>query len=99
MIKEGFVWAIMLLPLASFALITLVSFLGSRGRRTGDPLSGTCGTAATSRSWRSSASFLLSIWAFAKVADTDGTRVGYEAHDWLNIGTLNIIDRHHAWTD
>ena len=27
-IKEGLVWAIMLLPLSSFVVITLVSFLG-----------------------------------------------------------------------
>ena len=32
-IPEGFVWAIMFLPLGSFAVITLVSFLGlTRGR-------------------------------------------------------------------
>ncbi len=80
----------MFLPLASFALITLVSFLGLTRSQDGRPAVWDVRYSGYVTILAILGSFLLSIWAFAKVADADGTRVGYEAHDWLNIGTLNI---------
>ncbi|HEY8766580.1 MAG TPA: NADH-quinone oxidoreductase subunit L [Dehalococcoidia bacterium] len=90
MIKEGFVWAIMFLPLASFALITLVSFLGLTHSQDGRPAVWNVRYSSYVTILAILGSFLLSIWAFAKVADNDGTRIGYEAHHWLTVGSLNI---------
>ncbi|MEO8456589.1 MAG: NADH-quinone oxidoreductase subunit L [Chloroflexota bacterium] len=90
MIKEGFVWAIMFAPLTSFAIITLVSFLGlTRAKDGRDPAwnvrySGYVTILAIA------IAFGLSIWAFQGVADKDGARIGFEAHHWLTIGSLDI---------
>jgi NADH-quinone oxidoreductase subunit L len=84
-IKEGAVWAIMLLPLGSFAAITLVSFLGLTRDGTWQPrYSGYLTIAAIF------ASFLLSLWALDTVADSDGARAGFGAHDWLTVGGLQV---------
>jgi NADH-quinone oxidoreductase subunit L len=89
-IKEGFVWAIMFLPLASFALITLVSFLGLTRSQDGRPAVWNVRYSGYITILAILGSFVLSIWAFAKVADNDGARIGYEAHHWLTVGTLDI---------
>lgn len=84
-IKEWALWAIMLLPLGSFAIITLVSFLGlTRSGAWSARLSGYLTILAIL------GSFLLSLWAFDTVVDSDGARVGFEAYDWLEIGPLHI---------
>jgi NADH-quinone oxidoreductase subunit L len=90
-IKEGFVWAIMFLPLASFALITLVSFLGlTRSGDDGRPAVWDVRYSGYLTVLAILGSFLLSVWAFARVADNDGARIGYGAHHWLTVGSLNI---------
>jgi len=84
-IKEGAVWAIFFLPLSSFAIITLVSFLGLTRSGAWNPrYSGYLTTAAIF------GSFLLSLWALDSVADSDGARIGFDAHEWLTIGGLEV---------
>ncbi len=89
---EGVVWAIMFLPLGSFAIISLVSFLGLTTDRTaeGGRPAGSPRLAATSRFSRSSGSFLLSLWALDSVIDADGARIGFDAHEWLVVGSLQV---------
>jgi NADH-quinone oxidoreductase subunit L len=90
-IKEGFVWAIMFLPLASFALISLVAFLGlTRSRDDGRPAVWALRYSGYVTILAILGSFLLSVWAFGRVADNDGARIGYGAHHWLTVGSLNI---------
>ena len=84
-IKEGAVWAIMLLPLGSFLIITLVSFLGLTRDGTWSPrFSGYVTILAIL------GSFLLSLWAFDTAVDADGARVGFDSHEWLVVGGLDI---------
>jgi NADH-quinone oxidoreductase subunit L len=84
-IPEGFVWAIMFLPLGSFSVITLVSFLGLARDRTWSPrYSGYVTIAAIA------ASFVLSLWALDGAIDADGARIGFDAHEWLIVGPLEI---------
>ncbi|MEX1193773.1 MAG: NADH-quinone oxidoreductase subunit L [Dehalococcoidia bacterium] len=84
-IKEGAVWAIMFLPLSAFGIITLVSFLGLTRDRTWKPAySGYLTIAAIL------GSFLLSLWTLDTTADADGARVGFEAHEWLTVGGLQV---------
>ena len=84
-IKEGAVWAILFLPLSSFAVISLFSFLGlTRDGTWKASYSGYLTIAAVA------GSFLLSLWALDTVADSDGARTGFDAHEWLTIGSLEI---------
>ena len=84
-IKEGAVWAIFFLPLSSFAIITLVSFLGlTRSGAWSPRYSGYLTIAAIF------GSFLLSLWALDSVADADGARIGFGAHEWLTVGGLEV---------
>ena len=84
-IPEGVVWAIMLLPLGSFGLITLVSFLGLTGNGSWEPrYSGYLTIAAIF------VSFLFSLWALDGAIDADGARIGFDAHEWLVVGPLEI---------
>jgi NADH-quinone oxidoreductase subunit L len=84
-IKEGAVWAIMFLPLGSFAIITLVSFLGlTRSGAWSPRYSGYLTIVAIF------GSFLLSLWALDSVADSDGARIGFGAHEWLRVGGLEV---------
>ncbi len=84
-IKEGAVWAIMLLPLGSFAVITLASFLGLTGSGQWRPrYSGYLTIAAIF------GSFLLSLWALDSVLDKDGVRIGFDAHEWVVVEPLRI---------
>ncbi len=84
-IREGAVWAIMFLPLASFAIIALVSLLGL----------------TASGAWRArysgyltilaiAGSLLLSLWALNSVIDKDGARIGFDAHKWVVVGSLDV---------
>ena len=84
-IDEGFVWAIMFLPLGSFALITLVSLLGLTRSGAWNPrLSGYVTVLAIA------ISFALSLWALGSAFDTDGAPVGYSPHEWVVVGTLHV---------
>jgi NADH-quinone oxidoreductase subunit L len=89
-IKEGFVWAIMFAPLTSFAVITLVSFLGLTKSREGHPAAWSPRYSGYLTVLAILISFLLSLWAFASVADGDGHAIGYAAHEWLTIGPLTV---------
>jgi len=84
-IKEGAVWAIFFLPLASFAIITLVSLLGlTRSGAWSPRYSGYLTIVAIF------GSFLLSLWALDSVADSDGARIGFGSHEWLTVGGLEV---------
>ncbi len=92
-IEEGFVWAIMLLPLGSFAIITLVSFLGltTDRRHEGGPgprwdprLSGYVTIGAIFLA------FLLAVWSLDSVMDADGARIGFGAHEWVVVEPLEV---------
>jgi NADH-quinone oxidoreductase subunit L len=84
-IPEGFVWAIMLLPLGSFAVISLVSYLGlTRDGSWSARYSGYVTIAAIL------VSFLLSLWALDNAIDTDGARVGFESHKWVVVDGLDV---------
>ena len=84
-IREGAVWAIMFLPLASFAIIALVSLLGL----------------TSSGAWRArysgyltilaiAVSLILSLWALDSVIGKDGARIGFDAHKWVVVGSLDV---------
>ncbi len=89
-IKEGFVWAIMFAPLTSFAIIALVSLLGLTKAKDGRAARWTAQYSGYLTILAILISFLLSLWAFASVADEDGHAIGYAAHEWLTIGPLEI---------
>ena len=75
----------MFLPLGSFAVITLVSFLGLTRDGTWSPrYSGYLTIAAIF------ASFLLSLWALDGAIDADGARIGFDAHEWVTVEPLEI---------
>ena len=84
-IPEGFVWAIMLLPLGSFGVITLVSFLGLTRDGSWSPrYSGYLTIAAIF------VAFALSLWALDGAIDADGARVGFDGHKWVVVGGLDV---------
>jgi NADH-quinone oxidoreductase subunit L len=88
-VPEWAVWAIMFLPLGSFALIGLASFLGLTSSNGARPawdhrFSGYLTIAAIG------AAFLLSLWALDSVIDTDGSRVGFDPHEWVTVSPLNV---------
>lgn len=81
------------MPLGSFTIISLVSFLGltTDRRAEGGP----------SPAWDSrysgyltigaiGVSFLLSLWALDGVLDADGARIGFGSHEWVVVGPLEI---------
>jgi NADH-quinone oxidoreductase subunit L len=84
-IPEGFVWAIMLLPLGSFAVIALVAFLGLTRDGTWSPrYSGYVTIAAIA------GSFLLSLWALDGAIDANGARIGFDSHEWFVVEPLEM---------
>jgi NADH-quinone oxidoreductase subunit L len=84
-IPEEFVWAIMFLPLGSFAVITLVAFLGLTSDGRWSPrYSGYVTIAAIA------ASFVLSLWALDGAIDADGARIGFDAHKWVTVEPLEV---------
>jgi NADH-quinone oxidoreductase subunit L len=90
-IDEGFVWAIMLLPLGSFAAIALASLLGltrTNGDRRRPLWSAKLSGYVTILSI--GAAFVLSLWALDSVIDADGGRVGFAPHEWVTVGPLKV---------
>jgi NADH-quinone oxidoreductase subunit L len=84
-IPEGLVWAIFLLPMGSFAVISLAALLGlTRSGRWSARLSGYLTMAAIATA------FLLSLWALDSVLQEDGARIGFDAHEWFVVGTLHV---------
>ncbi|MCH8345470.1 MAG: NADH-quinone oxidoreductase subunit L [Chloroflexi bacterium] len=82
---EGVVWAILLLPFGSFAVISLAALLGLTRAGTWEArLSGYLTMAAIA------ASFLLSLWALDSVLQEDGARIGFDAHEWVTVGSLRV---------
>ncbi len=91
-IHEAVPWAIIFLPLGAFAVISLVSLLG---------LTTTRGGQRPSPPWRARfsgyltiaaifASFLLSLWVLDSVIDKDGTRIGFDSHQWVTAQPLRV---------
>jgi NADH-quinone oxidoreductase subunit L len=92
-VPEGIVWSIMLLPLGSFAVISLVSFLGLTTDRAAEgappPIwpsrfSGYVTIAAIALS------FVFALWALDSAIDTDGARIGFDPHEWVVVEPLEI---------
>ena len=84
-IPEGVVWAILLLPFGSFAVISLAALLGLTRAGTWEArFSGYLTMAAIA------ASFLLSLWALDSVLQEDGARIGFDAHEWVTVGSLRV---------
>ena len=92
-IGETDVWAIMFLPLGAFAVITLVSFLGltTDRRHEGGPgpawdprLSGYVTIGAIFLA------FLLAVWSLDSVMDADGACIGFGAHEWVVVESLEV---------
>jgi len=84
-IPEGCAWAIMLLPLGSFSVIALVSFLGlTRDGSWSTRYSGYLTIAAIF------IAFLFSLWSLGSAIDSDGARVGFDGHKWIVVGGLDV---------
>src|SRR3990170_9155104 len=84
-VPEGVVWAIMLLPLGSFAVISLVSLLGlTTSGRWNARDSGYLTVAAIG------VAFLLSLWVLDSAIEADGARLGFESHQWVVVGPLRV---------
>jgi len=98
-IPEGVVWAILLLPFGSFAVISLAALLGLTHPSTHSASSGQAGPGRAVWEARLSgyltmaaiaASFLLSLWALDSVLQEDGARIGFDAHEWVVVGPLRV---------
>src|SRR3990170_6706377 len=84
-VPEGVVWAIMLLPLGSFAVISLVSLLGlTASGRWNVRYSGYLTVAAIG------AAFLLSLWVLDSAIQADGARFGFGPHEWAVVEPLRV---------
>ena len=90
-VPEGVVWAIFLLPLGSFAVISLAALLGltrpstGAGRAVWDArLSGYVTVAAIA------ASFILALWVLDSVLQEDGARIGFNPHEWAVVEPLRV---------
>ncbi len=84
-VPEGAVWAIMLLPLGSFAVISLVSLLGlTASGRWNVRLSGYLTVAGIA------AAFLLSLWVLDSAIEADGARLGFGSHQWVVVEPLRV---------
>src|SRR3990172_6151779 len=91
-VREAVPWAIIFLPLGSFAVISLFSLLGLTSSRGGERpappwsprFSGYLTIAAIF------ASFLLSLWVLDSVIDKDGARIGFDSHQWVTAQPLSV---------
>src|SRR5437867_827435 len=75
----------MLLPLGSFAVISLVSFSGLTRDSTWSPRHSGYVTLVAILT-----AFVLSLWALDSAIDADGARVGFDAHKWVVVGGLDV---------
>src|SRR5712692_8883268 len=84
-VPEAVVWAIMFLPLGSFAVISLVSLLGLTANGTWKArYSGYLTIAAIFLS------LLFSLWALDSAITADGARVGFGSHEWVTVAPLRV---------
>ncbi|HXG42236.1 MAG TPA: NADH-quinone oxidoreductase subunit L [Dehalococcoidia bacterium] len=84
-IPEAAAWAIVLLPLASFAIIALASLLSASGVRLWRPAwSGYLTVLAIA------AALALSVWALDSAVQSDGHAVGFAPHEWVTVGPLTV---------
>ncbi|MEE8345852.1 MAG: NADH-quinone oxidoreductase subunit L [Dehalococcoidia bacterium] len=98
-IPEGVVWAIFFLPMGSFAVISLAALLGLTRPSTLRLGSGQAGSGRAVWDVRLSGyltvaaiagSLLLSLWALDSVLQEDGARIGFGAHEWVVVGSLEV---------
>ncbi|MDO8615410.1 MAG: NADH-quinone oxidoreductase subunit L [Dehalococcoidia bacterium] len=90
-IREGFVWAIMLLPLGSFAVISLLALLGlTRPPRGGGAPVWNARFSGHLTIMAVFAAFLLALWSLETVIANDNARVGFGAHEWVTVGLLHV---------
>src|SRR3990170_8740508 len=84
-VPEGVVWAIMLLPLSSFAAISLASLLGLTASGRWSPrYSGYLPVATIA------VAFLLSLWVLDRAIQEDGARLGFGGHEWVVVEPLRM---------
>ena len=84
-ISEGAVWAIMLLPVGSLTIISLVSYLGLTRSGAWNPrFSGYVTILAIG------IAFALSLWALDSAIEADGQRIGFGAHEWVFVDPLRL---------
>src|SRR4029079_212161 len=80
----------MFAPLCSFAIISLVSFFGFTRSKDGREAPWSVRYSGYVTILAIAIAFGLSVWAFQSVADKDGVRIGFDSHDWLTVGGLQI---------
>ena len=83
-VPEAIVWAILILPLGSFAVISLASLLSASGTRWNPKLSGYITIASIGLA------FLFSLWVLDSVLDTDGEPLPFSPHQWVVVDTLRM---------
>jgi NADH-quinone oxidoreductase subunit L len=76
-IPEAVVWAIFLVPLSSFVIISL--FARRWPQRSGYITIAAIGI-----------SFLFSLWVLDSVIQEEGANLGFPTHEWLTIGSLTL---------
>jgi NADH-quinone oxidoreductase subunit L len=76
-VPEAVVWAIFLVPVSSFVMISLVLRRWPRY----------CGYLTIAAV---AISFLLSLWVLDSAIDAHGHRIGFGTHEWLTIDSLTI---------
>ena len=84
-VPEGIVWAIMLLPLGSFAVISLASLLGlTASGRWNARFSGYLTIASIA------VAFLFALWVLDSAIEADGARFGFGSHQWVVVEPLRV---------
>src|ERR1700682_4112199 len=79
-VPEGVVWAILLLPIASLLIVSLVT-------KPYPKLSGYVTIAAIGTA------FLFALWTLASVIESDGHALAFGSYQWLDISTSNMVLR------
>jgi NADH-quinone oxidoreductase subunit L len=83
----------MLLPLGSFSVISLVSFLGltaDRSRPGGAVPAWPARFSGYATIAAIAFSFVCALWALDSTIDADGARIGFGAHEWVVVEPLRI---------
>jgi NADH-quinone oxidoreductase subunit L len=80
-VTEGYLWLILILPIAAFILVALSRCVPQLRRQ---------------QRWAGylvilamAIAFGLSVWAFFTAVDHDGKTIGFASHTWLNFGFFN----------